>query len=78
MKTSLPSKNYCQPQMVSVNTRSPVASRSSSWPRTLAFHAGDRGSNPLRDATFHLSEHRLAFFVPGPRQPNFLRIPTEY
>ena len=27
--------------MVSVNTRSPVASRSSSWPRTLAFHAGD-------------------------------------
>ena len=37
------------------------ASRSSSWPRTLAFHAGDRGSDPLRDATFHLSEPKLAF-----------------
>ncbi len=22
------------------------------WPRTPAFHAGDRGSNPLGDATF--------------------------
>ena len=78
MKTSLPPKNYCQPQMVSVNTRSPVASRSSSWPRTLAFHAGDRGSNPLRDATFHLSEHLLAFFVPGPGSLIFFVYQLEY
>ena len=63
MKTSLPPKKLLPTSDGFCKHCSPVASRSSSWPRTLAFHAGDRGSNSLRDATFHLSEQLLAFFV---------------
>jgi hypothetical protein len=32
------------------------------WPRTPAFHAGDRGSNPLGDAISFLSNHKNRFY----------------
>ena len=43
----------------------PNASPSSSWPRTTAFHAVDRGSNPLGDANTNSGTYRNvgAFFV---------------